>query len=89
MKEFTVKKDVKGYSAYLDITGDYMFTTDSMDKAEKIIKCLEKTIPRKIFRHPWNGIHGKPYDLCPNCGSLCEDDKQNCNNCGQKLDWEV
>ena len=43
--------------------------------------------------HEWNGIDGKPYELCSNCGTnlCCEmpyDKKPKyCNECGQKLDW--
>lgn len=43
--------------------------------------------------HEWNGINGKPYELCPNCETnLCCEmpyDRQPkyCDNCGQRLDW--
>lgn len=43
--------------------------------------------------HEWNGINGKPYELCPSCGvNLCcmmpINKKPNyCKECGQKLDW--
>ena len=48
--------------------------------------------------HTWNGIDGVPYDLCPNCETnLCTDgvfgrDKKKmkyCENCGQRILWEV
>lgn len=43
--------------------------------------------------HDWNGINGKPYELCPNCrANLCcetplDIKPKYCKNCGQKLDW--
>ena len=43
--------------------------------------------------HGWNGINGKPYELCPNCrANLCcetplDIKPKYCKNCGQKLDW--
>lgn len=63
----------------------------------------EKQIPKKPKHngcydndgvwHEWNGINGRPYELCPNCGiNLCcempNDRKPKfCDNCGQALDW--
>lgn len=41
----------------------------------------------------WNGINGKPYELCPSCRvNLCcemplDIKPKYCKNCGQKLDW--
>lgn len=43
--------------------------------------------------HEWNGINGKPYELCPSCRvNLCCETSLDikpkyCSNCGQKLDW--
>ena len=43
--------------------------------------------------HEWNGVNGKPYELCPSCGAnlCCEmsNDKkpEYCVDCGQKLYW--
>ena len=43
--------------------------------------------------HEWNGINGKPYELCPSCKvNLCCETSLDikpkyCKNCGQKLDW--
>lgn len=44
--------------------------------------------------HEWNGINGKPYELCPSCGvNLCCEMPTNrkpeyCKDCGQKLNWD-
>lgn len=43
--------------------------------------------------HEWNGINGKPYELCPSCrANLCcemplDIKPKYCKNCGQKLNW--
>lgn len=43
--------------------------------------------------HEWNGINGKPYELCPSCRvNLCcemplDIKPKYCKDCGQKLDW--
>ena len=66
------------------------------------IDSLEKQIPKKPVHdgcfdsdgmwHEWNGINGRPYDLCPNCNTnlCCEmpcDSKPNyCSKCGCRLD---
>lgn len=68
-----------------------------------IIAVLEKQIPKKSVHdgcfdkdgvwHEWNGVNGRPYELCPCCGKnlCCEmpyDPKPNyCLWCGQKLKW--
>lgn len=70
---------------------------------EMAIQSLEKHIPKKPVHdgcfdsegmwHEWNGINGRPYDLCPNCNTnlCCEMNYDNkpkyCKHCGQKLDW--
>lgn len=67
------------------------------------IQALEKQIPKKAVHdgcfdskgmwHEWNGVNGRPYDLCPNCNTnlCCEmpyDNKPNyCSKCGCRLDW--
>lgn len=67
------------------------------------IQALEKQIAKKPVHdgcldnkgiwHEWNGVNGRPYDLCPNCNTnlCCEmpyDNKPKyCKHCGQKLDW--
>ena len=73
------------------------------DAVNVAIQALEKLIPKKPVHdgcfdsegmwHEWNGINGRPYDLCPNCNTnlCCEmhyDNKPKyCKHCGQKLDW--
>lgn len=43
--------------------------------------------------HEWNGIQGRPYELCPSCKiNLCceipyDKKPKYYDNCGQKLDW--
>lgn len=67
------------------------------------IQALEKQIPKKPVHdgcldnegmwHEWNGVNGRPYDLCPNCNTnlCCEmpyENKPNyCSKCGCRLDW--
>ena len=67
------------------------------------LQALEKQIPKKPVHdgcldnegvwHEWNGVNGRPYDLCPNCNTnlCCEmhyDNKPNyCSKCGFRLDW--
>lgn len=76
---------------------------ETMDAIGYAIQALEKQIPKKPVHdgcfdsdgmwHEWNGINGRPYDLCPNCNTnlCCEMNYDNkpkyCKHCGQKLDW--
>lgn len=86
-------KDAKdGYKEFL-----------SDEALEMSMSALDKQIPKKPKHegcydadgawHEWNGINGRPYELCPNCETnlCCEmpyDKKPKyCKNCGQKLDW--
>lgn len=75
----------------------------SDEALEMSMSALDKQIPKKPKHkgcydnegvwHEWNGINGRPYELCPNCETnlCCEmpyDKKPNyCKDCGQKLDW--
>lgn len=77
--------------------------SDYIEEIEIATKALKKQIPKKPVHdgcfdsegmwHEWNGINGRPYDLCPNCNTnlCCEmhyDNKPKyCKHCGQKLDW--
>ena len=75
----------------------------SDEALEMSMSALDKQIPNKPKHpgcydnegvwHEWNGINGRPYELCPNCETnlCCEmpyDKKPKyCKDCGQKLDW--
>lgn len=79
-------------------TSGYVMLQKSIDMA---IQALEKQIPKKPVHdgcldnegmwHEWNGVNGRPYDLCPNCNTnlCCEmpyDNKPKyCKHCGQRL----
>jgi len=39
--EFTITKDEDGYKVYKGVLGGYLFTTDSLEKADKICHALE------------------------------------------------
>lgn len=63
------------------------------EKAKKF-KLQGVTDKNGVF-HTWNGVDGRPYELCPNCEiNLCTDGMAKerkpkyCHECGQKLDWE-
>ena len=76
---------------------------DGIEAIQIAIQALEKQIPKKPVHdgcldsegmwHEWNGVNGRPYDLCPNCNTnlCCEmpnDNKPNyCSKCGCRLDW--
>ena len=70
---------------------------------EELQTAMEKQMPKKSVHdgcfdsegiwHEWNGVNGRPYDLCPKCNTnlCCEmpyDNKPKyCKHCGQRLDW--
>lgn len=76
---------------------------EHIESVKTAIQALEKQIPKKAVHdgcfdskgmwHEWNGVNGRPYDLCPNCNTnlCCEmpyDNKPNyCSKCGCRLDW--
>ena len=78
-------------------------TGEHIKSIEIAIHALEKQIPKKPVHdgcfdsegmwHEWNGVNGRPYDLCPNCNTnlCCEMPYGNklkyCKHCGQRLDW--
>lgn len=97
-KEFTIElNQTNDIEVYLDITGDYMLTTDDVNKAEKIVKALEKQIPKKpLFKTNYSAY--SCYYACPSCGALVTEHMNYCSGnrdygepsergCGQKLDW--
>lgn len=97
-KEFTIElNQTNNIEVYLDITGDYILTTDDVNKAEKIVKALEKQIPKKpLFKTDYSAY--EYYYACPSCGALVAEHMNYCSGnrdygepsergCGQKLDW--
>lgn len=87
MEEFTIKKDIKGIHIFLDITGDYIFTTDNDNKADKIIRALEKQIPKTVNRVDTE-INNYRFYYCLGCGINLESKLNYCSHCGQRLDWD-
>ena len=85
MDKFTIKHDIKGFHVLLDITGDYMFTTDAKDKADSIVQALEKQIPQQVVRRDTGEIDVYTGYYCPRCNSVVVAD--HCR-CGQLLSWE-
>ena len=96
-------KNMRLFMQIEDENNDCKFTEDDYKANEMAIQALEKQIPKKPVHdgcfdsngmwHEWNGINGRPYDLCPNCNTnlCCEmpyDNKPNyCSKCGCRLDW--
>lgn len=83
---------------------DMPFGSNISREASKLaVSAMQKQIPKKPVHdgcfdsegiwHEWNGVNGRPYDLCPKCNTnlCCEmpyDNKPKyCKHCGQKLDW--
>lgn len=85
MDEFTIKHDIKGFHVFLNITGDYMFSTDTKEKADKIVQALEKQIPQQVVRRDTGEIDVYTGYYCPRCNSVVVAD--HCR-CGQLLSWE-
>ncbi len=77
--------------------------TENAKALDIAIQALEKQIPKKPVHdgcfdsegmwHEWNGVNGRPYDLCPNCNTNlccempCDNKPKYCKHCGQRLDW--
>ena len=96
-------KNMRLFMQLEDNKNECKFTEDDYKANEMAIQALEKQMPKKPVHdgcydkngiwHEWNGINGKPYELCPDCRTnlCCEmpyEKKPNfCDNCGQKLDW--
>lgn len=88
---------------YRDRANWYLEDKNIRESLEMSMSALDKQIPKKPKHqgfydnegvwHEWNGINGRPYELCPNCETnlCCEmpyDKKPKyCKDCGQKLDW--
>ena len=96
-------KNMRLFMQIEDENNDCKFTEDDYKANEIAIQALEKQIPKKPVHdgcfdskgmwHEWNGINGRPYDLCPNCNTnlCCEmpwDSKPNYwSKCCCRLDW--
>lgn len=103
MTESKEIKKLKQHFEYLKHAWKPHTDYETMDAIGYAIQALEKQIPKKPVHdgcfdsdgmwHEWNGINGRPYDLCPNCNTnlCCEMNYDNkpkyCKHCGQKLDW--
>lgn len=103
MTESEVIKKLKQHFEYLKHAWKPHPDYETMDAIGYAIQALEKQIPKKPVHdgcfdsegmwNEWNGINGRPYDLCPNCNTnlCCEMNYDNkpkyCKHCGQKLDW--
>jgi hypothetical protein len=77
--------------------------TENSKALDMAIQALEKQIPMRPVHdgcfdsegmwHEWNGVNGRPYDLCPNCNTNlccempCDNKPKYCKHCGQRLDW--
>ena len=77
--------------------------TENSKALDMAIQALEKQIPMRLVHdgcfdsegmwHEWNGVNGRPYDLCPNCNTNlccempCDNKPKYCKHCGQRLDW--
>lgn len=85
-----IMDDENEYVVHLNITGHYMFKTDSKRVADSIIEALEKQIPRVVKDIPCM-YGGEQSGICGKCGN---DDlhtihgMEYCFKCGQKLDWD-
>lgn len=96
-------KNMRLFMQITDKNSEHKFSEDDYKANGMAIQSLEKQMPKKPVHdgcfdsermwHEWNGVNGRPYDLCPNCNTnlCCEmpyDNKPNyCSRCGQKLDW--
>ena len=76
--------------------------TENSKALDMAIQALEKQIPMRPVHdgcfdsegmwHEWNGVNGRPYDLCPNCNTNlccempCDNKPKYCKHCGQRLD---
>lgn len=102
----TIKK-LSDRNMTTEVLENYMQFEDECVKKgftfKSVIEAREKQIAKKPVHdgcldnkgiwHEWNGVNGRPYDLCPNCNTnlCCEmpyDNKPKyCKHCGQRLNW--
>mgnify|MGYP001435479077 CR=1 FL=1 len=80
MNNFTIKTINKNcYEVYLNLTGHYMLTTDTLDKAKAISEALDK----QILEIPVT--EGNKKWICPKCKNEVDAMSKYCRNCGQRL----
>ena len=86
-----------GYSV-TDTNDEFIFATETKDKAKEIVSALEKQIPKKPIEEEkqYSKDYGFNSDiLCPVCNNyigyyteaMCKPEyMQYCNECGQRID---
>lgn len=53
---------------------------------EVALEALEKQVPKKAIEHETKFA---PVYECPSCGCIDVYGQENCDECGQKIKWEV
>ena len=53
---------------------------------EVALEALEKQVPKKAIEHETKFV---PVYECPSCGCIDVYGQENCDECGQKIKWEV
>jgi len=98
LKHITENKAISMMQEHLELLDEYK----ELGTVEELREAMEKQKAKKTKHqgcfdnkgvwHGWNGVNGKPYEICPNCETnlCCEmphDTKPKyCKNCGQAID---